>query len=122
MTKNQVNADIDRLHAMKLSIGRMTYGESSKGKYVLNDLTRKIADTTDFLKKMDLPSELNEARIQALGLIENSFAAIKQEYVVQKPDSKGHEFVSDTIHKRSDEIREGLGKFDAIVDRWTQKQ
>lgn len=116
--KTQLKVSADRLHAMKLSIGKLTYGELSRGKYVLNDLTRKIANTIDFLRKIDLPSDLGEDRKQVLDKIEISFVAIKQEYAAQKPNSKGDEFVTEIIDKHSDEIRQALGRFDGMISQW----
>ncbi|GAB4032902.1 hypothetical protein [Spirosoma gilvum] len=113
MSKQQLNADLEKLYRYVRPIGELTYGKSSKTKYVLNDLTRKINEAITFFRGVALPDQLLETREIALSEMEAAYAAIQEEYSLQKPDSKGHEFVTSSIDSQSTIIRNALKRFDA---------
>ncbi len=118
MNKQKLRMEVDRLHTLKTKIGDMTYGDASRGKYAMNNLTRTISETLAFLQTITLPDELIEVRNQTLATIEPAMAAINQEYAHAKPDKRGHEVISNQTDRQSEVIRRALGEFDTKANDW----
>lgn len=118
MNKQQLRVEVYRLHIMKTKIGDMTYGNASRGKYIMNNLTRTINETLAFLQAMTLPDELVEVRDQTLAKVEPAMAAIAQEYAQAKPDARGHEVITTQTGRQSEVLRRALSEFDAKATAW----
>ena len=67
----------------------MTYGDASRSRYAMNNLTRTINETLAFLQAMTISDELIEVRDQTLATIGSAIRAIVQEFTHAKPHARG---------------------------------